>query len=76
MIFAIVYLVFGHLPTIKAEVIQMEEFKEEVNTGGNNGLNLDTERSSVEQESDVDRYKGDHKPVFNETIETLDDDQL
>lgn len=76
MVFAIVYLLFGHLPTIKAEVIEMEEFKEEVSTGGNNGLHLDTERSSVEQESESDRYKGDHKPVFNETVETLDEDQL
>ena len=54
----------------------MEEFKEDSKAKMENGnkLQLDTERSSVDEGSEEHRYKGDHLPVWNDTIETFDDE--
>lgn len=74
--FAIVYYFVGHLPTLKALVIQMEEFRDEPQKAIEGGLQL-TERSSVENpDSETNRYNGDHKQVFNDTVETLDDETV
>jgi len=51
----------------------MEEFKDESKESKGNELELDTDRSSQEADSENDPYKGDHKPVFNDTVETLED---
>jgi hypothetical protein len=80
MIFAIVYLIVGHYPTYKNEILKMEEFKESNHTDDNNGLQLESQRStpSVDHESVNGAYKIDHNqlPQFNDTIETFDGDQL
>lgn len=53
----------------------MEEFKQDEDPREmNNQLQLDTERSS-EPNTQRDKFRSaDHHPVFNDTIETLDNE--
>ncbi|CAI2366146.1 unnamed protein product [Moneuplotes crassus] len=48
--FAIIYLVFGHLPTLKARVVKMEEVKDEEKTRESNDIQIkmDTETNRSE----------------------------
>lgn len=73
--FAIIYYAFGHYPTINKNIVEMEEFKENGDPRDiDNQLQLDTERSG-EQNTDThrDKFRSNHHPVFNDTIETLDE---
>lgn len=74
--FAIIYFFFGHYPTLNKNIVQMEEFHEEKNPRSiDNQLQLDTERSSgPDPDTHRDKFRSNHHPVFNDTIETLDEE--
>lgn len=71
--FASVYYLFGHYPTTKVKIVEMEEVKEEKPQKYDNELQLDSVRSS-EADTQRDKFRGTHKQLFNETVETLDNE--
>jgi len=59
---------------MKGEILKMEEFKDEVKDHKQrkgNQIEMDTERSSTEIDNEKNKYQGEHKPVCNETVESI-----
>ena len=82
LIYAVVYFIFGHYPTIKHQTIEMEEFNDEKSQPTNddddsNQLELEeTERSYGQDSARNNQYElnPNKSTMMNETVETLDNE--
>jgi hypothetical protein len=73
--YASIYYIFGHYPTIKNQVVEMEEFSEEKPPNyEDNQLQLESERPGGEGREKFRENKHNHQRVFNDTVETLDNE--
>lgn len=75
--FAIIYYVFGHYPTTKAKIVEMEEFTDENSSSVNKGPELfDTDRSIDKNDTSENQYdlqNSNGVGMLNDSVESLDD---